>query len=83
MTEKNQHFITIVTPKGESVTIDINLSKEEYELVNRITVLFDAKADINQPVLVVSKPVPAPTTVSDLNVNPPTDSIPVINPESV
>lgn len=80
MPEKKQHFITIITPKGESVTVDIGLSKEEYELVNRICVLFDATADINQPVLAISKPIPEPTKVSDLHTNPPTGAIPIVSP---
>lgn len=80
MSDKKQHFVTIITPKGESVTVDIYLSQEEYELVNRICVLFDATSDINQPVLAVSKPIPEAAKVSDLQVNPPTGAIPVIPP---
>jgi hypothetical protein len=62
---KRKHFIVIVSPDGESVTIDIALSEEEYELVNRISTLFSATADITEPILVVSKPIPAEESLED------------------
>lgn len=73
---KNTHFITIVSPTNnpESVSISIDLSKEEYELINRIGVLFEATADITQPVLTISRAIVDSNaeTVADLQVNPQT-----------
>jgi len=57
MSEKNKHFITIVSPLGDSVIVDTYLTKEEYEVVNRISVLFADVASINEPILVISKPI--------------------------
>lgn len=65
MSEKLKHFITIVAATGESVVVDIELSEEEYELVNVISTLIAAEADSAAPIMVVSKAVPGAEHVSD------------------
>lgn len=71
MIDKNKHFITIVTPLEDAVVVDIDLSKEEYELINRISVLFADVADANDPILVISQPIPNLTAPDeDAVINP-------------
>lgn len=67
---KHKHFITIINPSGQPVTVDIELSTKEYELVNRICVLFDDVADASEPVLVISKPVHDLKIIPKLDTNP-------------
>lgn len=74
MSEKNKHFISIVDPLGDAVTVDLYLSKEEYELVNRISVLFTDAADANEPILVISKAISDLTAPDEDAVIPPVPS---------
>lgn len=71
---KNTHFVTIISPvsTAEPVSVSIDLTKEEYELINRISVLFDATADMTQPILAISRAVidNDAEDVSSLDVNP-------------
>lgn len=71
MSDKNKHFISIVTPLAKAVVVDMDLSREEYELVNRISTLFVDVADANDPILVVSQPIPDLTAADDTATLPP------------
>lgn len=75
---KQTHYITVVS-HGESTIIDIDLSREEYELLNRISALtFDA-ADVQGPVLVISKPLPSlEEETAEVKLN--TNAIPIVKP---
>lgn len=73
---KHMHYITLVA-NNDSTIIDIDLTQEEYELLNRISTLTFDTASSNCPVLVISKPIPSlETEKEELSQN--TSSIPII-----
>lgn len=68
--EKHLHFISIIAASGESTVFDIELTTEQYELINRISALSMDSADTTEPVLAISK------IVDEL----PTSEMPIIKP---
>lgn len=63
--DKKKHFVTVVSPSGESVTVDIYLTSEQYNLINQISTIITAEADITEPIMVVSKAVQTDETLED------------------
>ena len=74
MSQKNKHFVSIVTPLDDAVVVDIYLTKEEYELINLLSTLFMDIADATEPVLVISKAIPDLTAPDEDAVLPPLDN---------
>lgn len=76
---KQTHFITIVSPNANTI-VDIDLTQEEYELINRISTLTYAVADETGPIMMVSSRLPSlEDEKEEITLN--TTSIPIIKPD--
>jgi hypothetical protein len=77
---KNQHYITLIAG-SHTTKVDINLTVEEYELLNRISTLTCAEADVEAPVLFVSKRIPTfEDEKEEITLN--TSTIPIVKPDT-
>lgn len=77
---KNKHFITLIA-SSRTTKVDIELTVEEYELLNRISTLTCAVADAEEPVLFISKKIPT-FEEENMEIKMNTNSIPIIKPKA-